>query len=206
MHWLRLWNRMLESRKVQTLPPETFKAWINLLCLASKRDEDGRLPSVADMAWSLRLSEQEMELRFEALCDAGLIEMIGGVPRIHGWENWQKPADDSLARVRRYRERKKLLKMAETEPPIDPTSHQRTARYRAMPYEQYLSTVHWQKVRKFAIEACGGRCSLCNRDGEIQVHHRTYENLGNERPSDVVGLCADCHKTFHANGGLAKAE
>lgn len=27
----------------------------------------------------------------------------------------------------------------------------------------------------------------------LEVHHRTYERLGNERPEDLVALCWCCH-------------
>ena len=34
--WFRLYNDVINDPKVQRLDGETFKAWINILCLASK--------------------------------------------------------------------------------------------------------------------------------------------------------------------------
>ena len=36
------------------------------------------------------------------------------------------------------------------------------------------------------------------------MHHRTYDNLGDEEPEDLVVLCRKCHATFH--GKLAGAD
>lgn len=31
----------------------------------------------------------------------------------------------------------------------------------------------------------------------LEVHHRTYERVGNERPADVIALCKACHEKHH---------
>jgi len=67
----------------------------------------------------------------------------------------------------------------------------------ALPYDEYLKTDHWKQVRSTAYGAAGGRCQLCNSGGEVHAHHRTYDNLGHEKPSDVTVLCAECHAKFH---------
>lgn len=38
----------------------------------------------------------------------------------------------------------------------------------------------------------------------LDVHHRTYERLGNESPDDLTVLCRDCHKLFSQNGKLSR--
>lgn len=68
---------------------------------------------------------------------------------------------------------------------------------RHMPYKEYLTTSHWQLVRSRALSAAGNRCQICNSDKQLNVHHRTYENRGNEKPSDVTVLCRMCHEKFH---------
>jgi hypothetical protein len=42
MKWLRLYSDVGSDPKVQRLPGDKFKAWINLLCVASQHD--GILP------------------------------------------------------------------------------------------------------------------------------------------------------------------
>ena len=51
--WFRFYTESLEDPKVQKLDGETYKVWVNLLCLAAKND--GKLPSVQDIAFALRM-------------------------------------------------------------------------------------------------------------------------------------------------------
>jgi 5-methylcytosine-specific restriction endonuclease McrA len=68
---------------------------------------------------------------------------------------------------------------------------------RTMSYRAYLRTDHWIKTREEALDRALHRCALCNTDSNLHVHHRTYERLGAELPSDLTVLCADCHRKFH---------
>ena len=56
-------------------------------------------------------------------------------------------------------------------------------------YDQYLKSEKWERKRKQALFYARYRCQICNAKGEIHVHHRVYENLGNEPLSDLVVLC-----------------
>ena len=66
-----------------------------------------------------------------------------------------------------------------------------------MPYDEYMKTEHWDKTRKAAYKRAGHRCQLCNGNGKMHCHHRTYENRGHEKPGDLIVLCEDCHAKFH---------
>src|SRR5262245_9907301 len=51
---------------------------------------------------------------------------------------------------------------------------------------------------KFAARGC---CQVCGRKFPypfygLEVHHNTYERLGNELPSDLIALCSGCHAIF----------
>lgn len=68
-----------------------------------------------------------------------------------------------------------------------------------MNYREYIRSREWREhpVRVAELEASGFRCRLCNAGGEgiiLEVHHRTYENLGNEQPGDLTALCQSCHR------------
>lgn len=69
--------------------------------------------------------------------------------------------------------------------------------YARMSYREYLKTKRWLTLSGIAKEAANYKCQVCNRGGEIHAHHRTYENRGNEKPGDLICLCADCHAKFH---------
>lgn len=75
---------------------------------------------------------------------------------------------------------------------------------RTMPYHQYLQTPEWQATRKQRLQVARYRCQVCNSNGLLNVHHRTYERRGEERAGDLVVLCDDCHGIFHREGKLAQ--
>lgn len=70
-------------------------------------------------------------------------------------------------------------------------------RLRRLPYEAYLRTGHWRSVRAVALRRYDSKCALCASGRDLEVHHRTYDNLGCERDADVIVLCATCHAKFH---------
>ncbi len=68
---------------------------------------------------------------------------------------------------------------------------------KTMPYAEYLRTVHWDEIRRGALRRARYRCQLCNKQGVLHVHHRTYDRRGEERWNDVIVLCANCHGEHH---------
>ena len=77
------------------------------------------------------------------------------------------------------------------------SSTTRISALRELPYQEYLQTDHWQETRKRALKRAGFKCQLCSSNGKLHVHHRTYENLGNENNADLIVLCETCHGKFH---------
>jgi len=54
-------------------------------------------------------------------------------------------------------------------------------------YAEYLQSPKWKEKRKRKIKEAGFRCQLCNnKESALHVHHRTYENVGNEKLSDLI--------------------
>lgn len=77
--------------------------------------------------------------------------------------------------------------------------------YSAMPYKEYLQTSHWKRLREEKLSNVGYRCQVCNRGGRIlDVHHRTYERLGQELERDLTVLCRACHSFFHERRRLGR--
>lgn len=66
-----------------------------------------------------------------------------------------------------------------------------------MPYSAYLRTTYWEEKRKQALDRARHRCQTCNSMDDLQVHHRTYERRGHERPDDLTVLCRTCHRKIH---------
>ncbi len=70
-------------------------------------------------------------------------------------------------------------------------------------YRQYLETATWKARRAVALKAAKHRCEVCNSPDRLEVHHRTYRRLGEERDADLIVLCHGCHELFHRHRGLA---
>ena len=107
--WFRFYDDAVNDPKVQRLAGEKFKAWVNLLCLASKHG--GKLPPLTDIAFTLRLSEDKISAILNEFCAAGLLDPVevDGAPMSyepHNWSGRQFKSDVSNERVKRYRQRK----------------------------------------------------------------------------------------------------
>jgi 5-methylcytosine-specific restriction endonuclease McrA len=74
----------------------------------------------------------------------------------------------------------------------------RTAQLRKMPFVEYRKQPEWQVRRGQALTRARYRCQMgASHDATLDVHHRSYENYGDERPEDLVVLCRSCHQKFH---------
>ena len=108
MQWFRFYNEALDDPKIQKLDGETFKAWINLLCLCARND--GLPHSVNDIAFALRLDFHGCSTVLSRLADGGLLDRLNGGANgmhygVHGWDKRQYKSDTSTDRVKRFRER-----------------------------------------------------------------------------------------------------
>lgn len=104
--WFRIYDEALDDHKVQSISPELFRTWFNLLCVASRND--GILPSVEKLAFALRVSVNDMQARLDELILLGLMD-IKADRKIepHNWPKRQWKSDDSKERVRKHREAKR---------------------------------------------------------------------------------------------------
>ena len=64
-------------------------------------------------------------------------------------------------------------------------------------YRRYLRSDAWAGRRERALRRAGGRCGRCGAGVPTEVHHLTYERLGDERDDDLLALCAPCHRGAH---------
>lgn len=61
----------------------------------------------------------------------------------------------------------------------------------------YLQSRHWRKRRNRSLVLANFRCEECSYNRNLQVHHLTYKNLGNENDGDLEVLCRKCHRKVH---------
>ena len=129
-HWFRMYDEVLDDPKVQRLSGDDFKAWVNLLALTSRNN--GKLPAIDCIAFSLRETEDAVSTILSRLLDAGLIECRQGGPHgnhyaPHNWTKRQYKSDISTERVKRFRERSKAASEAphETDPESETDSEKK---------------------------------------------------------------------------------
>jgi hypothetical protein len=102
--WFRFYNDALDDPKVQRLSGDAFKLWVNLLCMASKNNG---VIVTCNVAFALRVTNENAELLVTEFLDAGLLDAIDGESVTpHNWGNRQYQSDNSAERVRRHRERR----------------------------------------------------------------------------------------------------
>ena len=68
-------------------------------------------------------------------------------------------------------------------------------------YKDYMRSDEWEAKKQERIAIDKG-CVMCGRPIErirkINVHHVTYERLGNENVlTDLCTLCGSCHQKIH---------
>lgn len=124
--WFRFYAEVVNDPKVQKLPCEDFRAWVNLLCLAS--ENGGKIPPLSDVAFSLRMSVDAASTVLERLSSGGLIDRMSGGPdgwhyAPHSWDKRQYKSDTSTDRVKRFRERSENV--SETPPETEADTEQK---------------------------------------------------------------------------------
>ena len=106
--WFRFYRRTVNNPKAQRLSPELFKAWVNLLCAT---DDDGRLPKIDDLAFTLRVGAEVIHEWLTTLTGHRLfVAGRNGVTIANDWEdhNYESDCDPTAAeRKRRQRDRTK---------------------------------------------------------------------------------------------------
>ncbi len=64
-------------------------------------------------------------------------------------------------------------------------------------YRKYLASPEWKAIAHETRIRYGNECALCCSRFGLEVHHRHYQTVGRERPSDLVLLCQKHHRMFH---------
>lgn len=103
--WFRFYDSVLEDPKVQRMDPVMFKAWVNIMCLASR--SEGVLPPISDIAFALRISDEQADTVVRVLLTNGLIDDDGEHMKPHNWHNRQFLDRTNSQRQQRFRDKKR---------------------------------------------------------------------------------------------------
>lgn len=64
-------------------------------------------------------------------------------------------------------------------------------------YHKYLNSVEWRATKRYVFLVKGYECERCGYTRNLQIHHKTYDNLYQERLEDLEVLCGSCHMKEH---------
>ena len=168
MKWFRFYSEVLHDPKVQKLPADVFKCWVNLLCAANDGKARGDLPGVNDIAFMLRITEAKAGAFVAALTAAGLIDWApDGTLRPHNWDARQMAADSSNHRVQKYRD--KIRANGET-------------------------VTGYTKHRAAVLERDGNACVYCLSTAALVLDHLVPVSQGGDgEPDNLVTACRSCN-------------
>lgn len=106
MEWFRFYSTVLHEPRVQTLPAESFRAWVNLLCVANLSSRRGIIRADWDeIAFALRLPDTDQAKQMVAeLMGRGLFEPDqDGNFTPHRWGELQPDEEEPRKRGRTKR-------------------------------------------------------------------------------------------------------
>ena len=61
----------------------------------------------------------------------------------------------------------------------------------------YYKSEQWLALRKIILNRDSHTCRKCNKSKATEVHHLHYRNWMDEKPSDLISICRDCHQQEH---------
>jgi 5-methylcytosine-specific restriction endonuclease McrA len=163
--WFRFYDDVINDPKVLKLPDDLKWSWVALLCVASKRG--GVLPSLAEVAFYLRLTESKAERVLVKLTEAGLLDRSDDIYVPHNWDKRQFVGDSSADRVKRHRAKREALGL--------------TKQWSAPP-----------SLREQVYDRDGHACVYCGAGNDLTIDHKIPEFRGGS--NEIENLQTACRK------------
>lgn len=102
--WIKLYHEVLHDPKMGRLTDNLWRRVIEVILLAGETGKDGLLPGLEDMAWTLRLSKEQLESDLEQLARAEIVSLTPQGWYVTHFSNRQAPIE-AKDRVSAYRDR-----------------------------------------------------------------------------------------------------
>lgn len=127
--WIKLWLDILRDPKMGRMSDRLFRRSVEMFLFAGDVNDGGTLPTLADMAWGLRITPEQLETELRELAAVGIVhrDEMTGRWFVTNFAKRQSRSTDA-ERMRRYRARKKKQKeeKEETDPYTDDVYRSRT--------------------------------------------------------------------------------
>jgi len=105
-YWIKLYHEILRDPKMGRLPDRAWRRTIEIFLLAGETGQDGRLPDTPDIAWQLRVDEDELLEDMRLLAEQGILTQTDDGWLVTHFEDRQR-ARTSTERSRRHREQQR---------------------------------------------------------------------------------------------------
>jgi len=113
-YWMKLWFDILSDPKMGMLPDRLWRRVIELFLVAGKQGDDGELPDLETMAWTLKLSKPALEKDLERIAELGIVTKTDGGWVVTNFKKRNEPVDP-MKRIKDFRKRERYEKGNENE-------------------------------------------------------------------------------------------
>jgi hypothetical protein len=135
---------------------------------------------------------QEMAVHLEAESPEWIYALCADPERREVLRRWPAPDDVTEADVERWPELSRLV-----------TPKKQEMDFQTL-YRRYRQTDGWKDKADAALTHARYHCQVCTSDDvPLDVYHRTYDRIFQERPDDLIVLCESCHQALRQGGRLA---
>lgn len=62
--------------------------------------------------------------------------------------------------------------------------------------EEYFKSEKWKIIRQNALKKSKYKCEICGNIANLEVYHKNYHNVGNEKDDDLIVLCNKCCHSY----------
>jgi len=90
-YWIKLYHEILHDPKMARMDSELWRRTIELFLLAGETGDDGSLPCLEDMAWTLRANTEQLEIELIELQKVGIVSVVGSRYFVTKFAERQKP-------------------------------------------------------------------------------------------------------------------
>lgn len=108
-YWIKVYHEILDDPKMGRMPDRLWRRTIELFLIAGEQDDKGNLPKLGDMAYRLRMSDEELQKDLDKLQELNIVHLDDGVYVVTKFAERQAPVS-SAERMKRYRERQQEKK------------------------------------------------------------------------------------------------
>lgn len=64
--------------------------------------------------------------------------------------------------------------------------------------KEYYASKKWQEKRNEFFKRHSYKCEFCKARKRLNLHHKHYYHLGNERMEELMWVCVGCHSMIHS--------